>query len=80
MVDKSSGFGYAQITSGGKGTEIIYTGRGDTGFAMADITSGQKYVIWMTHSAIHPPSNLTLLRDQSSASCLVRSRHMFLDI
>lgn len=46
VVDKNSGRGYAQITGGGKDTEIIYTGRGDTGFVMVDITSGQTCMLY----------------------------------
>jgi hypothetical protein len=46
VVDKGSGRGYAQITGGGRKTEIFYTGRGETGFVFAEITTGQSCMLY----------------------------------
>jgi len=46
VVDLNSGQGYAQITGGGKATEAFYTGRGETGFIMAEISSGQTCMLY----------------------------------
>jgi hypothetical protein len=46
VVDKNSGFGYAQITGGGKEPKIIYTGRGETGYQLADISTGQTCMLY----------------------------------
>lgn len=46
VVDEGSGFGYAQITGGGKDTKIIYTGRGETGYQQADISEDQTCMLY----------------------------------
>ncbi|KAJ5094675.1 hypothetical protein N7456_010536 [Penicillium angulare] len=46
LVDKSSGLGYAQITGGGKEVQIMYTGRGETGYVLANISSGQSCMLY----------------------------------
>ncbi|KAJ6050936.1 uncharacterized protein N7446_005564, partial [Penicillium canescens] len=38
VVDKGSGRGYAQITGGGEEVHAIYTGRGETGYVLANIS------------------------------------------
>lgn len=45
-MDKGSALGYAQITGGGKKTEIIYTGRGDTGYVLTNLLSGQTCMLY----------------------------------
>ncbi|EKV04223.1 hypothetical protein PDIG_90870 [Penicillium digitatum PHI26] len=40
VVDKGSGRGYAQITGGGEEVHAVYTGRGETGYALANISHG----------------------------------------
>ncbi len=37
MVDKSSGHGFAQMIGGGRSREIIYIGRGESGFVKVNI-------------------------------------------
>ncbi|KAJ5155651.1 hypothetical protein N7492_008454 [Penicillium capsulatum] len=46
VVDKGSGRGYAQITGGGKEVQIIYTGRGETGYVLANISHGQSCMLY----------------------------------
>lgn len=46
VVDKGSVLGFAQITGGGKKTERINTGRGDTGYVLANISSGQTCMLY----------------------------------
>jgi len=46
VVDKNSGRGFAQITGGGKPTEIIHTGRGESGFIKVDIMAGQSCMLY----------------------------------
>ncbi|OQE76229.1 hypothetical protein PENNAL_c0069G10298 [Penicillium nalgiovense] len=45
VVDKGSGRGYAQITGGGEEVHAIYTGRGETGYALANISHGQSCML-----------------------------------
>ncbi|KKK13384.1 hypothetical protein P175DRAFT_0560490 [Aspergillus ochraceoroseus IBT 24754] len=46
VVDKGSGVGYAQITGGGKKPDIVYTGRGETGYKLAHISTGQTCMLY----------------------------------
>ncbi|KAB8259940.1 hypothetical protein BDV32DRAFT_123687 [Aspergillus pseudonomiae] len=46
VVDEGSGFGYAQITGGGKDPTIIYIGRGTTGYKWAEISVGQSCMLY----------------------------------
>ncbi|QQK48047.1 hypothetical protein Pdw03_5682 [Penicillium digitatum] len=45
VVDKGSGRGYAQITGGGEEVHAVYTGRGETGYALANISHGQSCML-----------------------------------
>lgn len=46
VVDKGSGIGYAQITGGGKEVQAIYTGRGETGYILVNISEGQSCMLY----------------------------------
>lgn len=46
VVDKGSGLGYAQITGGGKDVHAIYTGRGETGYILVNISAGQSCMLY----------------------------------
>ena len=46
VVDKGSERGFVQITGGGKSTERVDTGRGDKGFTLVEILTGQTCMLY----------------------------------
>ncbi len=53
VVDKKSGGGFVQITGAGLPDQIIETGPGETGFAIADIASGQTCMIYGSSTVLY---------------------------
>ena len=46
MVDKDSKHGFIQITGGGKSIKKVNTGRGDKGFTLVEISTGQTCMLY----------------------------------